>query len=598
MKKLNHNYAFAFFTFLLIFSIHLPAKEYWSGEVRTRESFLYGKIEIRMRSADASGVTSTLFTYNVKSSTYNEIDIEIMGRYNNEVSFNTFTPDKTGNPFSAVVNYNPHRWFHVYAIEWTPDYVAWFVDGFEIYRQNDTRIRTLNLPQAIMMNFWPPSSVEWAGVLDPSKLPLYAYYDWIKYYRYDPVTEEGFTFEWKDDFDTFDQNRWIASNSTFGSNLSDFKANNVVVQDGYLILCMKKQGETGYSGGAIKDLDGDAPYMVHAKASANNVSVLFSESLDLVTAETANNYVIPGISIKSAKLQEDKRTVHLEVEGLQHGVSYNLITRSVKDLASPANTMSAKSIIVKHLPRLPLKVNVGGIGSGDFREHQVFDFTKDYGVVGGTQINNAGDINSSTDKEIYKTAVEDITSFNVRIPNGSYNIKLMMAETKHSQQGARVFDIYCNGNLILQDVDVFKAAGLNNAYEVTLQNIVVSKEMLNVYFKDKTDKPVICGIVIEPLITGVDDFGKISAPDNFNLISYPNPFNPTTNITYSIPDDAFVSLKIYDVLGNEITSLLNEEKLKGTYEISFNGSDMNSGVYFCRIEADNLYKTLKLMMLK
>jgi photosystem II stability/assembly factor-like uncharacterized protein len=80
--------------------------------------------------------------------------------------------------------------------------------------------------------------------------------------------------------------------------------------------------------------------------------------------------------------------------------------------------------------------------------------------------------------------------------------------------------------------------------------------------------------------------------------NYPNPFNPTTTIQYQIPKAGFVSLKIYDLLGREITTLVNEEKPAGTYEVEFNGSNLPSGVYFYKLESGGKLFTKKLMLLK
>ncbi|NNG25989.1 MAG: T9SS type A sorting domain-containing protein, partial [Ignavibacteriaceae bacterium] len=76
------------------------------------------------------------------------------------------------------------------------------------------------------------------------------------------------------------------------------------------------------------------------------------------------------------------------------------------------------------------------------------------------------------------------------------------------------------------------------------------------------------------------------------------PFNPTTKITYQILELSFVTLKVYDVLGNEIEILVNEEKLAGSYEVEFEGEGLPSGVYFCRIKAGDFVKTMKMVLLK
>ena len=84
--------------------------------------------------------------------------------------------------------------------------------------------------------------------------------------------------------------------------------------------------------------------------------------------------------------------------------------------------------------------------------------------------------------------------------------------------------------------------------------------------------------------------------------NYPNPFNPSTTIRYEIPERSFVTIKIYDVLGNEIATLVNEEKSAGSYEVIFNteASIKNpaSGIYFYQLSAGNYTETKKMILLK
>ena len=80
--------------------------------------------------------------------------------------------------------------------------------------------------------------------------------------------------------------------------------------------------------------------------------------------------------------------------------------------------------------------------------------------------------------------------------------------------------------------------------------------------------------------------------------NYPNPFNPNTKIIYSIPNTNLITLKVYDVLGREVATLLNEVKPAGNYEIIFDGSSLSSGIYFYRMQAGNYIKTRKMILLK
>ena len=80
--------------------------------------------------------------------------------------------------------------------------------------------------------------------------------------------------------------------------------------------------------------------------------------------------------------------------------------------------------------------------------------------------------------------------------------------------------------------------------------------------------------------------------------NFPNPFNPTTSIKYSLPEQQFVSVKVFDILGREVASLVNEIKPAGNYEVNFDASNLSSGVYFYQLRAGSFTATGKLILMK
>ena len=110
------------------------------------------------------------------------------------------------------------------------------------------------------------------------------------------------------------------------------------------------------------------------------------------------------------------------------------------------------------------------------------------------------------------------------------------------------------------------------------------------------------------LIVNVDnEEDNNSIPTSFSLLqNYPNPFNPTTKIKFTIPaviasgtkQSQFVSLKVYDILGNEVATLVSEEKPAGAYEVIFDGTKLSSGVYIYKLEAGLFTDAKKMILLK
>lgn len=108
------------------------------------------------------------------------------------------------------------------------------------------------------------------------------------------------------------------------------------------------------------------------------------------------------------------------------------------------------------------------------------------------------------------------------------------------------------------------------------------------------------GIILKyNLTTGISERDVNNIPGKFILgQNYPNPFNPSTTINYSVPKTSSITIKIYDLLGNEVTTLVNEVKSAGNYSAIFNASKIASGTYFYRMTADNTIQTKKLIILK
>jgi hypothetical protein len=80
--------------------------------------------------------------------------------------------------------------------------------------------------------------------------------------------------------------------------------------------------------------------------------------------------------------------------------------------------------------------------------------------------------------------------------------------------------------------------------------------------------------------------------------NYPNPFNPATTISYTIPENVFVKLKVYDILGNEVSELVNEHKAKGNHTVNFTDENLASGVYIYTIQVNGFFQSGRMILLK
>ena len=101
-----------------------------------------------------------------------------------------------------------------------------------------------------------------------------------------------------------------------------------------------------------------------------------------------------------------------------------------------------------------------------------------------------------------------------------------------------------------------------------------------------------------PEITSVEKYTS-EIPSQFELSQYyPNPFNPTTTIVFSLPKRSFVTLKVYDAIGREVSNLVSEELGEGKYSVPWNGKGLASGVYYYRLQAGEFVATKKLLLLR
>lgn len=116
---------------------------------------------------------------------------------------------------------------------------------------------------------------------------------------------------------------------------------------------------------------------------------------------------------------------------------------------------------------------------------------------------------------------------------------------------------------------------------------------------DYASNPGISGYAVKLAITDIKDQINNSIPKDYALSqNFPNPFNPSTVISYALPNFGFVSLKIYNLIGEEVAALVNSEKQAGNHSVTFNAQGLNSGIYFYTLNAGGISETRKMILLK
>ena len=230
-------------TILLALGAEAGDTKYFSGNVFSEETFLYGKFRTRMQGADLKGTFYNFITMwtgdnfaNFDDSDWNLMEISVFPTHG------TGTNIMYGDHESRFKyhNWHPDNAWHDYEIEWTPDYILYTVDNKVVRKEHGSAFqRAQRKRQNISMSFWTPY---WdAENLDDSQLPAYTKHDYVKAWDYDEATGD-FTLRFMDDFKTFDENRWIARNDiTFEGNSSKFMKTHAYVENGNLVLKMDKK---------------------------------------------------------------------------------------------------------------------------------------------------------------------------------------------------------------------------------------------------------------------------------------------------------------------------------------------------------------------
>jgi MYXO-CTERM domain-containing protein len=222
-----------------------------SAELYRTQAYFYGRFEARIQFAPGEGVVSSFFLWKDGSSSttsWNELDFEKINA-TCRLQSNIWTGTGTQSSEFDTPSFNICEGFHTYAFEWTPDYIAWFIDGNQVRKVTGASVAeyTQNASQGMAMHFnvWVGNS-SFGGTLNPSILPVNQYVSWAQYSSY---ANGDFQVQWREEFDGATvPTGWALGTWPSPYNLSTHNEFNVNLVDGVAVLSMTADGMTGYTG--------------------------------------------------------------------------------------------------------------------------------------------------------------------------------------------------------------------------------------------------------------------------------------------------------------------------------------------------------------
>ena len=247
----------------------------------------------------------------------------------------------------------------------------------------------------------------------------------------------------------------------------------------------------------------------------------------------------------------------------------------------------------------PFYLNVGGFEY--ISQTDTWSEDEDDYFLEGTTLTISGQIDGTADDEIYLSErFGTLMRFMLPgMPDGEYDLELHFAENFHTSAGARIFDVSIEGEVVLDDFDIFDTAGGNTAHVETFDDVSVTDGILNITLEATEGSATINGIAI----TGgssVSNEREAIQPDAFALTqAFPNPFNMLTQFTLSVDQPQHVAIHVYNVLGQHVETVHDGFLAhRAQHAFTFDGASLPSGIYLIQATGEHFQRTQQVTLLK
>jgi hypothetical protein len=400
-------------------------------------------------------------------------------------------------------------------------------------------------------------------------------------------------------------------------NILDVDVSNAYGQNEQTVCPLEsKQGSIAARKSIVlKESDVSGKINLNGNSIEKNVNILSSKSASFNSSNNATSTLSGGSSIivTSNKNLPRKKTINILSANVKKDVAsnqigtYTVLRKIIEHTWDIKSNQDKKAFISLECPSLDIQSNKGNQKAVKFK-NDILDKNASFDM---------DILKSDTISTRFKISYSHLNAFGIKMSKGiEFKITVDVNESNGTYQAS------IKEPLSGQKTDSLGIARLDNAIKWVVPTDMKSVKIVPSITETIIDSSLKVNIAYE-IISSQDSINKdqaslgkgvqmyqeakVDVPTEFAISqNYPNPFNPSTVIDYQLPgvvNRFTVSLKVYDMLGRVITTLVNETKQAGYYKVTFNASDLSSGIYFARLVAQSdvgkpFVQTIKLMLMK